>query len=125
MHKKPHMLEHTLVQAHVWAENCKMRDMQRKSKFSCLQLGFDVDGLATTIPGLAPGAFDPVDPMLLRTPCSAIGLSVAMKLSKEPVARSYTTLWGFATGTTAHEVPRIKSSKVEPQGPLTIRIVND
>ena len=65
-----------------------LEDMQYSNSSNYLQLGFDIDGLAMTIPELAPGAFDPLDPILLRTPCSAIGLSLAMKLSKEPVARS-------------------------------------
>ncbi len=53
-----------------------------------LQSGLDVEGLATTKPDAVPGALDPVEPMLLSTPCSAMGLSEAMKLDSEPVARS-------------------------------------
>ena len=52
-----------------------------------VQFGFDVEGLATTMPALAPGALDPVDPILFSTPCSATGLSLAIKLAREPVPR--------------------------------------
>ena len=52
-----------------------------------IQLGLLVDGLAVTIPGLAPGALEPLGPMLLSTPCKATGLSAAMKPVREPVAR--------------------------------------
>ena len=52
-----------------------------------VQLGLVVDGLATRIPGAAPGASDPLDPKLFSMPCRAMGLSVVMKLDKEPVAR--------------------------------------
>lgn len=58
-----------------------------------LQLGLDVEGLATSKPDAAPGALDPVDPRLLSTPCSATGLSEAMKLESEPVARSSCRRW--------------------------------
>ena len=39
------------------------------------------------MPALAPGALDPVDPILFSTPCSATGLSLAMKFASEPVPR--------------------------------------
>ena len=45
-----------------------------------------MDGDATTIPELAPGTLDPEAPMLLRTPCKAIGLSEANQDVKDPVA---------------------------------------
>jgi len=54
---------------------------------SYIQLGLLVDGLAITMPGLAPRAFEPLGPMLLSTPCRAMGLSAAIKLAREPVAR--------------------------------------
>jgi len=59
----------------------------RRKKFG-LPFGFEVEGLATTNPDAAPGTLDPVEPILFSTPCNAIGLSEAMKLESEPVARS-------------------------------------
>lgn len=58
---------------------------ERRSR---LQFGSDFEGLATTKPAAAPGTLDPVEPILFSTPCNAIGLSEAMKLESEPVARS-------------------------------------
>lgn len=64
------------------------RSTHASRKKSGLQFGFDVEGLATTNPDAAPGTLDPVEPMLFSTPCNAMGLSAAMKLESEPVARS-------------------------------------
>lgn len=57
------------------------RDVVSKADRRHLQSGLLLEGLATTTPEAAPGTFAPFAPMLLRTPCSAMGLSVAMKLS--------------------------------------------
>lgn len=53
-----------------------------------IQSGLLVEGLATTMPAAAPGASEPLEPMLLSTPWRAIGLSEAMKLVREPVSRA-------------------------------------
>lgn len=45
------------------------------------------------MPALAPEAFDPEDPMLLRIPCSAMGLSAASQESRLPVARGSSASW--------------------------------
>lgn len=45
------------------------------------QSGLLLDEPPTTTPEAAPDAFAPVAPMLLRTPCNAMGPSVAIKLS--------------------------------------------
>ena len=54
---------------------------------SHVQLGFVVEGLATNMPGAAPGAREPLGPRLFKMPWRAIGLSDAIKLEREPVAR--------------------------------------
>jgi hypothetical protein len=46
-----------------------------------VQFGFEVEGLATSIPAAAPEALEPSGPRLSRTPWRAIGLSVAIQSS--------------------------------------------
>jgi len=62
-------------------------DVLKSKQRHHIQLGLVVDGLAITTPGLAPGALEPSGPMLLSTPCRAMGLSAAMKFAREPLAR--------------------------------------
>jgi hypothetical protein len=49
--------------------------------FHSILTGLDVEGLAMTTPLLAPLAFEPVLPMLAKTPALAIGDSVDMNAS--------------------------------------------
>ena len=94
---------------HVFAIAIEPQEDSRGTNY--LQSGLVVDGLATTIPELAPGALLPEDPMLFSTPWRAIGLSVATKLSSDPVA----LLWSSSgsAGRAEHDkshTPPIKTS---------------
>ena len=64
------------------------------------QSGLLLDGPAMTRPEAAPETLAPLGPMLLRTPCRAIGLSEEMKLSSEPVARM--RRWSGSAGRPKH-----------------------